>query len=349
MLEVEPLLAPIDEANPSGPDLEYDPEWQELERLAQGKPEQQFGDTIIAAEEPDWREISKRAEALLARSKDVRSSVLLARAQAHLNQFSGVAAGLQFIHQMMDRFWDSVHPQLDASDGDDPTMRLNALSALADPGGLLRDTRNSRLFQSRAHGELTVRQVEVSAGKLTARADETVPTMPQIEQQLTAVIADDTELPSRVSATLASARTLAKLLDDKVGSDRSPDLKPLIATLLVLDQVVGRVVAAAQGVSVGGAGMDANAADGGGASGAAGGPAINAATGAIRSRQDAILLLDKISEFLQRTEPTNPVPLLLHRAKRLMTMNFVELMSEIAPDGLAQARIVIGSTEEPAE
>lgn len=344
MLDLEALLAPISDEAPSGPDLEYDPEWQELERLAQGKPEQQFGDTIIAAEEPNWRDLAPRAQALLARSKDVRSAVVLARALTNLEQFVGLAQGLQLIHQLMERFWNSVHPQLDASDNDDPTMRLNALSALADPQGLLRASRDARIFQSRAHGELTVRQVELAAGKLQARGDETVPAMASIEQQLGAVIREDADLPARVAAALASARALARLLDDKVGADRSPDLKPLLGTLVVVDQVVGRVAATILGDAADGSRSDGDAS----ASSGGGGPAVNAG-GTIRSRADVGVLLDRITEYLQRTEPTNPAQLLVARAKRIMDMDFIQLMNELAPDGLSQARIVTGVPEEPSE
>ena len=117
MLDLEALLAPIEENPPAGPDLEYDAEWQALERLAQGKPEQQFGDTIIPAEEPDWSEVTKRATTLLGRSKDIRSASLLALGNARLGQFPGLIESLQLMLQMLERFWDSVHPMLDTSDG----------------------------------------------------------------------------------------------------------------------------------------------------------------------------------------------------------------------------------------
>lgn len=343
MLDLEALLAPIEGDAPSGPDLEYDPEWQELDRLAQGKPEQQFGDTIIPAEEPDWRDVGDRAQNLFKRTKDVRAAVLLARAQTHLEQFTGLCLGLQLILQLMERYWDTVHPQLDATDNDDPTMRLNALSALADPQGLLRNARNARLFQSRAHGELGVRQIELAAGKLQPRSNEEVTPMATVEQQLAAVIREDTDLPARVSATLASARGISRLLDDKVGSDRSPDLKALIAALLTVDQVVGRVAATVQGAASGAASEDAGV----DASGAGGGMAINT-SGAIRSRSDVIALLDRVSEYLARAEPTNPARLLVERAKKIMDMDFIQLMTELAPDGLSQARIVTGVPEEPS-
>ncbi|MGQ0697743.1 MAG: type VI secretion system protein TssA [Panacagrimonas sp.] len=344
MLDLEALLAPIDPAQPAGPDLEYDPDWQELERLSQGKPEQQFGNTIIPAEEPDWRDVAQRAETLLGRSKDARAACLLARSQIHLHDFAGLASGLQLIHQLMDRYWDSVHPQLDASDGDDPTMRLNALAALADPQGLLRDARKARLFVSRKHGDLNVRQIEVAAGKLPAREGETALTPQQVEQQIAAVAAEDAALASTVSNSLKAARDLARLLDDKVGSDRSPDLKPLIATLFTVDQIAARAVATL-GSGVDESGGEASGESASDAAGVGGSTAV-AASGAIRSRADVVVLLDKICEFLERTEPTNPAPLLLQRAKRLMEMNFMQLMNELAPDGLSQVRTITGVQEE---
>jgi len=346
MLDLESLLASISDDAPSGPDLEYDPEWQELDRLSQGKPEQQFGDTIIPAEEPDWREVRQRSETLFSRTKDARNAVLLARALVNTDQFTGIAEGLDLIHQLMDRFWDTVHPQLDASDNDDPTMRINALAGLSDPQGLLRNVRNARLFQSRTHGELTVRQIEIAAGKQAPRAGEEVPAQATIDQQLAAVIREDAELPSRVSGALTAARSLAKLLDDKVGSDRSPDLKPLISVLAIVDQLVSRIALTVNASSADGAGADDPGS--GNSTGSSAAPGINAG-GAIRSRADVALLLDRIADFLQRTEPTNPARMLVNRAKQVMDMDFIQLINELAPDGLSQARTVTGVKEETSE
>ena len=37
-----------------------------------GKPEQQYGDTIVAAEGPDWKEVQAQSLVLLERSRDLR-------------------------------------------------------------------------------------------------------------------------------------------------------------------------------------------------------------------------------------------------------------------------------------
>lgn len=339
MLDLEALLTPIAEDAPSGPDLEYDPEWQELERLAQGKPEQQFGDTIIPAEEPDWREVRQRAEALLGRSKDARSACLLARALTALDQFQGLGDGLQLVYQLMDRYWDTAHPQLDTSDNNDPTMRLNALAALADPQGLLRVARGARLFSSRAFGDLTVRQVEIAAGKVQPREGEAVPALSQVEQQVAAAISQDATFAPMVTATVDVAKALARLLDDKVGADRSPDLKPMLSSLHTVGQLIAKVEASLTGVDA-----ESGDAAASGEGSVPAGPAISASA-TIRSRTDALLLIDRICEFLQRTEPTNPAPLLLKRAKRIMDMDFLQIMQEMAPGGLDQVRMITGATD----
>lgn len=66
------------------------------------------------------------------------------------------------------------------------------------------------------------------------------------------------------------------------------------------------------------------------------------ARGEITTRQDAVLMLDKIIAYLERTEPANPAPLLLRRAHRLMTMSFVDIIKDLAPESLAKIEALSG-------
>ena len=70
------------------------------------------------------------------------------------------------------------------------------------------------------------------------------------------------------------------------------------------------------------------------------------ASGAIRSRQDAIRALDAVAEFFRQNEPSSPVPLFLERAKRLVSKDFLEVLADIAPDAVAQARAAGGLRDE---
>ncbi len=135
-LDLELLLAPITAESPCGPDLEYDTEHWTLMQAAEGKAEQQYGDYVSAAVAPDWPAIRAGAVELLGRTKDLRITVLLWRAAARCGtlaeRIDGFVKSLLLIAKLLDRHWECVHPQLDAADGDDPTLRLNALAPLGD-------------------------------------------------------------------------------------------------------------------------------------------------------------------------------------------------------------------------
>jgi type VI secretion system protein ImpA len=56
-----------------------------------------------------------------------------------------------------------------------------------------------------------------------------------------------------------------------------------------------------------------------------------------------MLLLDLVRAYYERYEPSSPLPLLLNRVRRLADMSFIDILRDIAPDGLHQAQIVIGA------
>jgi type VI secretion system protein ImpA len=65
-------------------------------------------------------------------------------------------------------------------------------------------------------------------------------------------------------------------------------------------------------------------------------------SGEIRTREDAVRMLEKICDFIERTEPANPAPLFIRRGQRLMTKNFVEIMQDLVPDSLNQIKQITG-------
>jgi type VI secretion system protein ImpA len=74
--------------------------------------------------------------------------------------------------------------------------------------------------------------------------------------------------------------------------------------------------------------------------------AVQSASGEITSREDAIRMMDKISDYFQRHEPSSPVPLLMRRAKRLVSMSFMDILKDMAPGGVSQASAVGGIDED---
>lgn len=72
------------------------------------------------------------------------------------------------------------------------------------------------------------------------------------------------------------------------------------------------------------------------------GSPVPAIPGEIHSREDVVRMLEKICEFIERTEPANPAPLFIRRGQRLMTKNFVEIIQDLAPDSLNQIKQITG-------
>src|SRR5688572_8080362 len=124
---------------------------------------------------------------------------------------------------------------------------------------------------------------------------------------------------------------------DVCGSEASPDFEPLNVMLKRVNKLVGEQLAA-RGVG------EAGAAEGGADGATSGG--VTVAVGSIKSRADAMKAMDAIANFFKQNEPSSPVPLFLERAKRLVGKNFLEVLSDVVPDGVPAARAAGGIKDE---
>jgi len=326
-IDIAPLLSPLGDDAPGGPDLVYDPVFVEMEQAALGKPERQYGDKVYPAEPPDWPAVHERVLALLPRTRDLRVAVMLARSAARMHGLAGYAQGLSLVRGLLDGQWDHVHPQLDASDSNDPTMRMNALVPLAAADAGLQDLRAAAL--SPVRGSITVRDVELAFAPGNAGAGETVPSESGLLSALGELMAKHPEAAAHAAAVQEAAKAIDARLQSQVGA-AAPELGPL----LTLAATLGRAVARASGRTSDD--VDAPAAAGGDGGG-------GVAVGAIRNRGDAARELGRVCEWIERNEPSNPAPLLIRRAQRLMDKNFLEIIRDLAPDGLGQVERIAGT------
>jgi type VI secretion system protein ImpA len=332
-LPVEDLLASLGDNAPCGADLEYDPAFLALEEASRGKPEQQFGDTVIAAEAPDWRVVHEQALELACRTRDVRVAVMLARAAARLHGAAAYASGIALIAGLLERHWDHVYPKLDADDNNDPTMRLNALAPLVDANAGLADLRAGSIGAGRP--PVTVRQLELAFGKAEPLADETAPSAEGLLQALQAAESQNAGTLAALKQLHADVTRIEKLLIDKVGGAQGPELRPL--------RVLAQAIASAATQAEGGAAPEA-AGDDGQASNS--GSVVRSAPGTLQTRDDVLKSLDRACDWLEKNEPTNPAPLLIRRAQRLMGKNFLDIIRDLAPAGIDQIENIAGTRNE---
>jgi type VI secretion system protein ImpA len=319
------------ESSPCGPDLEYDNDFLLLTQAAVGKPESQFG----SAEAPDWRAVLDMADSLLGRSRDLRIAIFWARALVRIKGFSALPVGLQLINGLIDRHWEQLHPQPDPDDGD-PYARVNALTLLRETDGLMGDLRAARLIDDRAIGNLTVRVIELASGHSTPAANEEVLSREQVLQMLGAALVKRPELRTDCNDALTLTRQLIAAVNDKLGSDMAPDLRPIYN---LLKAVTGLLPADS------GAAPDRSSTDDeSGVSANAGNAAAaqRGLAGSVNSRDDAIRAIDMVCLYLERTEPTNPAPLFLRRGRQLIGQNFLQLIKALAPEALSGVAGMVG-------
>ena len=357
-IDIEKLLAPVSAENPCGENLEYDADYALMELAAVGKPEQQFGTTVIPAEEPDWREVRGKALELLERTKDLRIAAHLVRSAARTEGLAALADALAVVKGLVEQYWDGVHPRLDPEDDNDPTLRLNTIASLADPATVVRFAREATLVSSRAMGKFSYRDVQVAVGELPPPAGAAKPEQSTIDGAF--ADCDPGELKATATAvqeSLERVKGLDEAVTDHVGDGVGPPLDALTDVLRAMNKLLQQKLAVRgllddQAPPVASAdaaqGAEEFGGDGSSAASAANGRKASAPmslTGDISSREDVIRALDKICDYYKRYEPSSPLPLFLNRAKRLASKSFLEILRDLTPDALNQALAIGGISD----
>jgi len=342
---LEPLLAPLGDESPTGEDLEYDQAFLAFERAATAKAERAIGDSVKAAEEPDWDSVAAQGEVLLGRSKDLRVAMHLATAWMRTSGWPGWADGLALIRGLLENFWDGVYPQLDAEDDNDPTSRVNAVVPIADLQGVLGYLRTTTFVQSPRLGQFSLRDLYIANGTLKTAAAEGAPEGTPSLTELEACCLDcaEEELQAVVTAVdmaLEHTKAIDSLFTAQVGT-AGPDLKPLLSDMQELKKFVDPQLARRMPVA---AEADAEAGDGESTGGVA--TAAAAGNGRISGPQDVIRRIDELCEYYAKSEPSSPVPLLLRRAQRLVGKSFLDLLGDLAPGGISEMQVISGPSGE---
>jgi len=367
-MELEPFLVPVDEGNPSGLELRNDPRFHALERLMEPAARsfrlenvKNGGTGSVAI---DWAEIVSQAGDMARSGRDIRLLVIVARAMANAEGFAGLEGGLVLLARTVEQYWDSVHPILRESPSprEAATRRINALYQLENSdNGLLCDLEFTTVFSPRGLGAVT--GGDLCAGGLSrnqAQAElpsglgdkETAELLNRHDARVNRVTAAcralSVERPDEVSALIASVEaaqaalaSLEAALTARVGENgvgvKFKDLDRFLTRVTApLRAAMGAATPATEGIAMAEPHAPAPATMGAAPAPAGGVP------GAVNSRRDVERCLDMIIDFYERTEPSSPIPHLARRMRKMVPMNFLQLMEEIAPSGMKEFKNVAG-------
>ncbi|PWG63260.1 type VI secretion system protein TssA [Sediminicurvatus halobius] len=331
-MELERFVGEIPEHPPAGIDLDDSGELVQLDLLAR------WSDT---ENEPDWSALGEAAAGALERSRDLRALVYLAGALLNTEGVRSFCDALALLRRYLEEHWDEVYPRLD---GEDAVERSSAVLNLVNYHRIIRPLRRAALVEDRAAGRFSLEDIQIAQGKVEPPADyDGEP--PQEALVLAAFQAMDgaelEALDSALARAIPDLDAIGEIFTERAGATASPDLGRLRATLAEMHAYTSARL---------GERSDAGATPEPGSAGAAAAQELSApvpAQGAdgrtaIRSRQEAVHVLDRVIEYFRVNEPSSPVPLLLERAKHLVDLDFMGIIEDIAPDAVAQARAIRG-------
>lgn len=336
-MNIDELLAPVSNDQPCGENLEYDADYMAMEQASAGKAEQQFGDTIIPAEPADWNKVEKLASGLLTRTKDLRVMLALTRAWTQLRGLSGYADGLQLIKQSLLLYWEPLWPVLEEDGQYDPFYRINALASLSDKSALTLALRQSLLLRN-ASDQLSLRD----ACSLLDGSKSECPEFPGGSARLLDELARG-EQPGIAAILSISERlqTIRETLTEHLGESGVPEMEQLLKTVNTVAQacemtdltmLVPTTSTAEEAASAPPQNQPAKA------------PRVEADWRSVQltSRADAQLMLEKVKHYFVQHEPSHPAPLMIDRVQRMVEMDFMSIIRDLAPDGVHQLENIFG-------
>jgi type VI secretion system protein ImpA len=314
---IQTLLTPVRADAPCGDDLSFAPEF---DRIAEMRREDDAtldqGDWVAPLKAADWPGVKHACEALLSdRTKDLRIAVWWAEAATRLSGYAGLRDGLALCTELCGRYWDSLHPLIEAGDVEQRVGNLSwmlarlpdwcAHIALCDgPGGRF----SQRDIES---AQQLAQQIEAHPDQ-AARLSEGRALVPQIQKSQRATLpAFYAALAEHAVACVEGLRALQVVVDARLGAEG-----PAFSTAReALDAAAHQAQRLAREAGVAGAvGAPADASDRAPGEATAAGAVV--AAGPIASRADALRRLREVAEFFRRTEPHSPVAYLADKAAR---------------------------------
>lgn len=282
----------------------------------------------------DWTGLLAEVGGYFGRTKHLGLAFYALIADLRISGLAGLANGLVLFNQLLSRYWLDVYPHIEDGDFEE---RLELIARIDDP--LVASGIDAVVIaKGKRAGSYTFAQSEKSAN-----TGDPSPTL--IEASINETLVEDPEFYDLLSAQCREIRQqfgyLRDILHENLGT-------PAVSFPAV-EERLSRFEAFLNRSSV--VPMEETPeGETAGASETPGAPAAVAKPGEIRNRADVCRAIDQIIRFYRRTEPTSPVPYLLNRAKRVVNMDFLELVKEFRMSGSPSIDDVFGPTDDlPAD
>jgi len=333
--EMERLLDPIPGECPTGKSLRYEGAY---DRIADARREDDStlsqGVWKSPMKRADWNEVERLCiTELQTRTKDLQIACWLLEAWLHLHHFSGLRYGLEFLRELLNRFWDDLYPSIEDGDVDyriAPITWVNEklsvqvkLIPITFPEGdepaycwsdwenacriEVPDPKLSTTVKSGHPPKLTLAEYQKSM--MMTPSNFLAGTAAELERSMEACSAVESILDQRCGKSAPSLRQIWNVLESIHAlmisqlSQRHPEEVEQIAISSPARTVIEPRTYEDRG------------------------PLL--AQNPIKSRSEAYQRLAEAAEYLARIEPHSPTPYLVQRAILWGSMNLPELLPEL--------------------
>ena len=349
-----PLLNPISEIAPTGPDLSFSPEFDQIAELRRfDDPTLDQGEWVRDIKSADWPGVARLCDELLStRTKDLRLAGWMTEALSHTRAFAGMAEGLTVCADLCETFWDGLHPQADEDapanePGERFEQRIGNLTWLMTQVAELAQTQP--LIVGKADGASFGRRlIEAVRSRKHSDADtDQEPNEAQIAQALAQTPGD--VLLASLDGSEAALGALARLqavVDAQLGLN-GPNFSNARTALQDTWHLLKRF-AKERGLLQA---ADAESADVIPTVEASGHPAPGFTVGAPATRAQALAQLRQVAEYFRRTEPHSPVAYLADKAAKWGEVPLHQWLRSVLKDpvSLAQIEELLGVEPPPSD
>lgn len=336
MLNIEQLLAPLEGNDPCGEDMTFSPEFDAIQQSRiEDDASLDQGAWITDRKIANWPFIEQQcAELLTTRAKDLRLALWYTEALIHEQGFTGYAFGLDLLNGLITTYWAQLHPV--AEDGDQEA-RISLLNWFVQQSNrLLRQTPLTHSTKNALnYNDLeSARQLKASHERNPDFYDDLPATKITIEQFTESQNATPVATLQQTFKSLTDARnawsTFTQTLDKHFGLD-APAFGAMNQTFDLIHDYLERTLQTRGGISS---------------------PAITQAQptpvssnncthamgfnpsnhGHIQNRQQAMQVLQQISEYFVTYEPHSPVSYMLKKTIRWANMPLHEWLAHVVKD-----------------
>lgn len=329
---LEKLLEPVSEDNRAGPDLDddaegirsaFDADFKYASGMIERSGDSQDGKSV------SWSDVKSEIEELSLKTKDMRLAVSYARAGVALGDVSVIDDGLNFAAGLAEGYWDVFHPL--EGDDDDFNPRETCCADLIGRGEFLLPFLKVAIVDD-GRNRLTGEQICDVHENGASSQDHAV---------VLGILGDwSSEAKSELLVKLASiVASLEKLQGGFLerGGANPPNFDDVIAG--VKEVRAGYVSLA--GLDV----VEEHSEDVDEQAPSSGGP-VQSFSGKIQSRDDVVRALTEIENYYNLAEPGHPVKVALARMRSWVKKDFMEILQDIVPGSVDDAKRVLMETRE---